>query len=63
MGKIYLPPGLEGTNLVGYQPISTRGQMYAQVAGVPACSLQSFLLYTIYFWKVLVCGISLLTCL
>ena len=31
MGKIYLPPGLEGTNLVVYQPIGTRGQMYAQV--------------------------------
>ena len=36
MGKIYLPPGLEGTNLVVYQPIGTRGQMYAQV-GRCAC--------------------------
>ena len=28
-------------------------------AGVPACSLQSFLLYTFYFRKVVACGISL----
>ena len=59
MGKIYLPPGLEGTNLVVYQPIGTRGQMYAQVGRCACLFAPSFLLYTIYFWKVLACGISL----
>jgi hypothetical protein len=31
MGKIYLPPGLKGANLVVYRPIGARGQLYAQV--------------------------------
>ena len=29
--KRYLPPSLEGTNLVVYRPTDTRGQLYSQV--------------------------------
>jgi len=50
-GKIYLPPGLEGANLVVYQPIGARGQLYAQVGRCASLFAPEFSLVHVIFQK------------
>ena len=49
IGKIYPPPGLEGANLVVYQPIGTRGQLSAQVGSCAGLFAPEFPLVHVLF--------------